>query len=352
MQTVLLSVTALEDHPQNNFADLSEDKLRELAESIAEVGIIHPLIVRPTGNKEEERYQIISGHQRKRAAELLGLKELPCIVVDVSDAEAEIMLIDANLETRTLSTMETARAIRRRKELLGLRQGRRTDLIPDMMSEVNSMFNLKMTDRHMRRLDKLNDLIPALQDMVDSGKLGIAAGERLAGLPAEVQQALFDALGEDIAHTTQEEVRRLKAEVENGYLVLEILKKEYQKTTEELNQLKQEVAEREQLKREIQKLQAQKKDLEYTTEDWLNAAKRAQERAAREGAVLIDRLEGIGKPVQTAMPEIEALLEHELDEVTAVYALKWAKVLSTAGEEIQKKIKVKSPKREEKGAKK
>ncbi|MEM3434429.1 MAG: ParB/RepB/Spo0J family partition protein [Candidatus Methanomethyliaceae archaeon] len=340
MNTIFLKLEELENHPRNNFSSLSEEQLKELADSIAEVGIIHPVVVRPIG---ENRYQIISGHQRRRAAEMIGLKEIPCIVVDVDDDTAELMLIDANLETRELSIMEMARAIRRRREIFEIRPGKRTDLTCATMAQVAEKMNLSR--RQLYRLDKLNDLIPPLQDLVESKKLSLTAAERLAGLPAETQESFYEALGGEIESLTGEgvlrRIRELERENEAGYIALKLLEKEAREVKKELQELHEKRITLETLEERIRELKKQESEARYAAEDWANAAKRAEETAKKKGAFLIDVLAELGEAAQKRLPELRAMLEWEYDEITVAYAKRWAEALVTVGKTILENIKTK-----------
>lgn len=324
---ITLPVEFLTDSSRNFFRPLAEDQLQELAQSISRSGIIHPLVVRPLG---DGRYEIISGHQRKRAALLLGLKEVPCRVVETAEEKAELMLIDANLQTRQLSPMEMARAVRRRKELAGIRQGVRTDLTSDMMSEVAGQ--LGVTDRHLRRLDKLNDLIPELQEMVDDERLGVTAGEKLASLPPDAQKLLFEALGDGIGRVRTHELNRLREESDRGYLVLEVMEKRTRELEDELSRIKELHGGKDALESELERLRQKKKELEYDILDRQAAARAVQDRTRKSGAMLLELVEGLGRPVLAARPEIEALTREQLEPGIAVHVDRWARVFREIAE--------------------
>lgn len=107
-----------DDSPENSlFRQLSDEELAEFAESLGQVGMIHPPVVRPKG----DRFEIASGHQRVRAARLLGWEEVPCLVRDLPDGEAVAQVIDANVRARVPGPMEVARALARRAEALDSR---------------------------------------------------------------------------------------------------------------------------------------------------------------------------------------------------------------------------------------
>lgn len=328
-QTLVLPISKLKASPNNLFRDLEETELQALAESIEREGLLHPLVVRQLDN---EAFEVVSGHQRLRAAERLGLEEISCTVVEADDIQAELMLIAANTQTRQLGPMEMARAIRRQKELLGIRNGVKGSMTSAKMAEL-----METSERHLRRLDKLNDLIPGLQALVESGQLKVTAGEVLAGLPTETQSLLLEILGDSIAALTTEEVRRLRRENEHGYSALEVLKKRTEELEQELEQIQQSGKTRQDLETEIRRLTKKRVELEYDIMDRENAAVAVQERELKSGAAVLSLLEQLLKPVQAARPELITLLQGSGDftEPTVKQIEAWANVLKDTACEME-----------------
>lgn len=328
----------LVERPTNFFRALTADEITELSESIKSMGILHPLLVRPLS---DGRYEVVSGHQRKKAAERAGLKTVPCVVKEMDDDEAELAMIDANLETRQLSTMEMARAIRRKKEILGIKQGKRAnlDLTSDTVSEVAKQFGI--TERHLRRLDKLNDLIPEFQEMVDEGKLTIRGAEKLAGLPQEMQRAIFDVFGEEVTSLSKDEIAWLKKENERGFMVLEVLQEKLKETEERLAEFRKLYESKENLEKEIKELQKKKRELEYDIMDRENALSEMEKRAVRKGTVILELLNQACRPIQAVRPELEVLFGEcgTLDEGISVYILRWAEVLRDTARFLEESVK-------------
>ncbi|PWI52586.1 ParB/RepB/Spo0J family partition protein, partial [Sulfoacidibacillus thermotolerans] len=261
-----IPVALLVEHPENKlFHNLSDEELQELAKDMQENGLIHAVVARTAG----EQYQIISGHQRVRAAKLLGWTDIETDVLDVDDNKAARMLISANVKTRTLSPMELAKAIRREKELIeqtyGNRERKRTDLTaahhePQLEGRWSEQVSQEIgkSEQHIRRLDKLNELIPELQQLVDQGKLGTTAAEQLAYLEPETQQALFASLGEEISLRTVAQTKELRKRLEEAQ-AKDRQTEELQQELARLQQMgrledKQQIA---RLQSEIQRLQNQ-----------------------------------------------------------------------------------------------
>lgn len=310
-----------------NFFSPAKELLDELAESIRQVGVLHPLVVRPI---EGGRYEIVSGHRRLMAAEMAGLEEVPCVVREMDDTEAELALIDANLETRQLSPMEMARAIRRKKELLGIRNGVKGQMTSAQCAEV-----LGISERQMRKLDKLNDLIPELQALVDSGRLGVTAGERLASLSPDVQRALYEALGDEIASLTSEEVKRLKAENDRGWMVLEVYQEKIRQLEEKLREYEEKNMSVIELEEQISRLRQKKREMEYDLMDRENAIRAVEKRAAKKGVALLQLMEQLARPVQASKPDIEVLLQQPVSPGLAAHILRWAAVLKEVGTQVE-----------------
>lgn len=119
-----IPLTLIDPFPGHPFQVRDDEEMERLAESIAESGVLVPLTVRASS---AERYELVSGHRRKRAAELAGLENVPCIVRSLTDDEATIAMVDSNLQRETILPSERAFAYSMRLEAMK-RQGQRTDL--------------------------------------------------------------------------------------------------------------------------------------------------------------------------------------------------------------------------------
>ncbi len=333
-EIVYVALDRLVDNPKNFFRPLDDEALADLSDSIAKLGVLHPLVVRPV---EGERCEIISGHQRKKAAAKAGLSEVPCRVMDVDECTAELMLIDANLETRAPTNMELARAIRRKKELLGVEGGgppggRLT------MRRLAGEFNLSRAQAY--RLDSLNDLIPELQGLVDRGKLGVVSGDRLARLSQDVQRALWQALGEEIASLTSDEAKRLRDESDRGYLVLGVLQKRVQELEAQLAPYKDQEQTRDLLKEEIARLKGHARQLEYDILDRQSALTRLEKRVQGNGFALLTIMEELGRQAHSRKPEIQSCIFEKpgleaVDKATLTHIHRWARAVKEIGAEVE-----------------
>lgn len=187
----LNNLITFEDHP---FRVCNDEQMRMITESIRKVGILVPAIARPLG---DGKYELISGHRRKKASEILGLKTMPVIVKDVDHDIATVMMVDSNLQREDILPSEKAKAYRMKLNAIK-RQGARNDLTSDHYDR-----NKRITSRdiiaesspdsaaQIQRYIRLNDLIPPLLQMVDEGKLGLTTGSAISFLEEEEQGWVF-----------------------------------------------------------------------------------------------------------------------------------------------------------------
>lgn len=208
----MVPVDLLKPHPKNAefFPDpLPEDIRREMLEDIRENGIATPLIL-------ARDHTILAGHQRWEMARQLGLSHVPAIIKDIDPGspEAVALLIKDNLLRRQLNDMQVARLIRALKEQYGVKRGNNQHSQFLGGASANLAEAIGLPERTIRRLDKLNDLIPEFQSLVASGKLGTTAAYELAFLSPETQKKLYEILGEKVAGLKQAEARELRRRIE------------------------------------------------------------------------------------------------------------------------------------------
>lgn len=206
---VQLPITALIPFSGHLFT-IEEEKVADLEESIEKQGIITPLLVRKNG----DQYEIIAGHHRCEASKRIGLQTVPCIIKDVSNVEAELMMIDTNIQ-RGLAEMKPSvigKALERRAELLKM-QGKRTDLnesdAPYRTSEILAGEN-KMSLPTIHRYRRITHLTPELQAMVDDKTLSLQAGVELSYLDEQQQTACCSAMQDNYGGLTIEQAKTLR----------------------------------------------------------------------------------------------------------------------------------------------
>ena len=200
-----IPIVLLDNHPLFGkglpFREPTQERLDQMAESIHRNGILNPLLVRRMG----ERYQILGGHTRKAAAAKLGYKELPCVVMDVDDDEAENIFVTDNLMQRPgLLPSEKAWAYRTKLETMKRQAGRPSKQQQENLSQVGTDFRTDETlaketgesRNQIHRYIRLTYLNPDLLNLVDDGKLGLTIAVELSYLDELVQSMLADYLEE------------------------------------------------------------------------------------------------------------------------------------------------------------
>ena len=214
-----ISVYEISDFPNHPFKVKMDDKMVETIESIREHGVLVPALVRekPTGG-----YEMISGHRRKMASELAGLENIPCIVRNLSDDEAVIVMVDSNLQREEILPSEKAFAYKMKLDVMK-RQGQRTDLI---LSPLATKLKGKRSDEllgeevgeskdQIRRYIRLTYLIPEILDMVDNKKIAMRPAVELSYLPKEEQEILYDTMESEActpSHAQAIKIRKFSAE--------------------------------------------------------------------------------------------------------------------------------------------
>lgn len=224
----------LEPFPEHPFRLYPEDKLRELAASIQENGLLNRLLVRR--NPETGGYTILSGHNRAAAAKLAGLEEVPVTVLEVDDDTARIIVTEANLQQREkLLPSEKARAYKMQLDALN-RQGKRTDLesigkdgtLCPLVIKIDSgqefADRIKESRRQIYRYIRLLSLSPELLELVDEEKIPFRAGVELSFLKPEEQQAILDFFSSRELKISLEQASMLKAESQAGTLTAEAIR--------------------------------------------------------------------------------------------------------------------------------
>ena len=210
------------DHP---FKVVDDEEMMKTAESVAEYGVLTPAIARPKG---EGGYELISGHRRKRAAELAGLEEMPVIVRNLDDDEAVILMCDSNLQREKILPSEKAWAYRMKMEALK-HQGERKDLTSRQVVgklEASDIIGKDAGEsgRQVQRYIRLTYLIPELLDMVDQGKLAFNPAVEISYLDDQAQFDLLDALADTQNAPSLSQAQRMKKMSQEGNLQVEAIR--------------------------------------------------------------------------------------------------------------------------------
>jgi len=205
-----------EGHP---FKVLDDDAMTETVESIRQMGVANPLIVRPD---PDGGYEIISGHRRHHAAELAGLDTIPVIVRELDDDAAVIMMVDSNLQRENILPSERAKAYKMKLEAIK-RRGARTDLTsPNNSAKLRSDDEIGaamgMSGDTVRNYISLTRLVPELQQMVDDKKIAVTPAYQIAALKPEEQALLVETMESEQATPSVSQAQRMKKLSQSGEL--------------------------------------------------------------------------------------------------------------------------------------
>ena len=193
-----IDVRRIHSFPNHPFKVVDDDRMNTLVDSIRENGILNPVIVRPDKNGD---YEMISGHRRLHAAGIVGLDKIPAIVKEMSDDEAIIKMVDANIQREEILPSERAFSFKMKMEAMS-RQGYRSDLSCGTEFHTKSVDERKtrqtigneagMTGRQVTKYIRLTELIAELLDYVDLKKLTIAMGVDISYLDKQIQKWVYE----------------------------------------------------------------------------------------------------------------------------------------------------------------
>lgn len=217
----------IDEFPDHPFKVLDDEDMMNLAESVREQGIITPATLR---KKEDGRYEILSGHRRKRACELAGLDTLRSEVVEMDRDAAVIFMVDSNLQRTTILPSEKAFSYKMRLEAMK-RQGKRTDLTcaplahklkgqksRDVLAE-----EIGESKDQIRRYIRLTELIPELLEKVDKGEIALRPAVDISYLPEDIQRSLLDTIEMEQCTPSYAQTRRMRTLLAEGKLTDEAI---------------------------------------------------------------------------------------------------------------------------------
>lgn len=219
-----IPLNLLDDFPNHPFKVRDDEDMLKLTESITERGVLFPAIVRP---KENGRYELISGHRRKRASEYADKKTLRCIVSDLDDDAATIIMVDSNIQRSNILPSEKAFAYKMRLDAMN-RQGKRSDLTS---TPVVSKFrtNEELAEQvgesreQIRRYIRLTNLVPELLEMVDEGRIKMRPAVEISYLDEDAQRDLVDAIDLEECTPSHAQTIKMRKFFEDGKLSTDVI---------------------------------------------------------------------------------------------------------------------------------
>jgi ParB family chromosome partitioning protein len=222
-----IPLSEIDDFPDHPFKVKDDEDMLQLVESVRERGIITPITLR---RKEDGRYEIVSGHRRKRACEIAGLETIPAEIKELSRDEAIILMVESNLQRSVILPSEKAFSYKMRLEAMK-RQGQRTDLtsrpVGDKLDERRSGEILGETvgesERQVQRYIRLTELVPELLQLVDDGKIALRPAVELSYLNDIEQQDLVEEIGLTLATPSHAQAIKMRNFSKEGKLTPEVI---------------------------------------------------------------------------------------------------------------------------------
>ena len=210
-----------EGHP---FKVLDDELMEQTVESIKQIGVVSPLIVRPD---PEGGYEILSGHRRLHAAQLAGLETVPVIVEEMDDDAAIIFMVDSNLQRENILPSERAFSYKMKLEAMK-HQGQRGDLTSDQVGQKSWAVNQLADDANesktqVQRFIRLTNLIPEILDMVDEKKIAFNPAVELSYLKPSEQKEFLEAMDYAQASPSLSQAQRLKKLSQEGGCTLDAM---------------------------------------------------------------------------------------------------------------------------------
>ena len=247
-----IPIAEITDFPNHPFKVKTDENMLDMVESVKEHGVLVPALVR---EKPEGGYEMVAGHRRKMASELAEKKEMPCIVRNLTDDEAILIMVDSNLQREKILPSEKAFAYKMKLEAMNRQAGRpsKNNLTP-VVSDCNGMRTNEVLAKQVgesretiRRFIRLTELIPSILDLVDDSKIAMRPAVELSYLPKDQQEILLDTMQAEDCTPSHAQAIKLRKFSEEGRLnedvVLSILAEEKGNQKEQFRMPKERVPE-------------------------------------------------------------------------------------------------------------
>ncbi|USG68330.1 ParB/RepB/Spo0J family partition protein [Brevibacillus ruminantium] len=276
-----IPLSEISDFPGHPFKVKADEAMLEMADSVKQYGVLVPGLVRP---KTDGGYEMVAGHRRKKASELAGKETMPCIVRELDDDQATIIMVDSNLQRENILPSEKAFAYKMKLEAMKRQAGRPSK---DNMSQVGTQ---KRSDQlladqtgesrnQIQRYIRLTELTPSILEMVDDKRIAFNPAVELSYLSEEEQQALYETMQSEDCTPSLAQAQRMKKLSQDGRLNVDVI---FSILTEEKpNQKEKMTIRRERIDRFFPRdfTEKQKEDLiVQLLESWYKKRQREQER--------------------------------------------------------------------------
>ena len=222
-----IPLTEIDNFPDHPFKVRDDEDMLQLVESVKERGVITPATVR---QKEDGRYEFVSGHRRKRACELAGFETLRCEVVDLDRDAATILMVESNYQRSQILPSEKAFAYKMRLEAMK-RQGQRTDLTSVPLGQKLAGQTTREvlanesgdSNTQVQRYIRLTNLVPELLDIVDDGRIKMRPAVELSYLDKDSQRAVVDEIDLNQCTPSHDQTIRMRKFFTDGKLTPEVI---------------------------------------------------------------------------------------------------------------------------------
>ena len=217
-----IPIKDLHPFPDHPFSVRDDDSMTETVDSIKRYGVLGPGIARP---REDGGYELVAGHRRKRACELAGLKTMPIIVKELDRDAATIIMVDTNLQRENILPSERAKAYKMKLDAIRRQAGRPTKNSVQVGQNLEAKSsrdilaeNSPDSSTQIQRYIRLNELHPALQQMVDTGKIAMTPAVELSYLTPKEQELLLETIDSEQATPSLSQAIRMKRLSKEGGL--------------------------------------------------------------------------------------------------------------------------------------
>ena len=275
-----IPLSEINDFPNHPFKVKADEAMLEMADSIKQYGVLVPGLVRP---KADGGYEMVAGHRRKKASELAGKETIPCIIRELDDDAATIIMVDSNLQRESILPSEKAFAYKMKLEAMN-RQGQRTDLTSrQVVGKLESADiigkDVGESGRQIQRYIRLTELNPSILEMVDEKQIAFNPAVEISYLTEKEQHNLYETMKSEDCTPSLSQAQRMKILSQDGRLNMDVI---FSILTEEKpNQKERLNIQRERIDRFFPKnfSEKQKEDLiVQLLENWHKRRQRDQER--------------------------------------------------------------------------
>lgn len=227
-KVVQIPISQIRDFPEHPYKVKDDESMNELVDSIMQRGLIQPVIIRPT---EDGNYEMVSGHRRKRAFEITGIKHIPARVKEMTRDEAILAMVDSNLQREVILPSEKAFAYKMRLEALKRQAGRpaKDNSDPSGPNLIGTRSNTELaqevneSETQIKRYIRLTNLIPDLLELVDEGRIAMRPAVEISYLPEEAQMQLYETIDYNDATPSHYQAIRLRNFHRDGKLTPEVI---------------------------------------------------------------------------------------------------------------------------------